>query len=169
MKRIAFLIALVVVPVTWATEELARYQIIMDRQPFGSVASLNAPAPIPSFSTKYQFVAIVNSNSGMGVIQAVIFDKDQNRSLFRAEGEMLDANVKLTKIQLQPPKVTIQSGLESAQLSFADRPNAPMAPVANAPGQPARPAVPTIPSGIPNQNPNPATPSVRRIPFRRSE
>jgi hypothetical protein len=144
-----------------APADFSRYQIILDRSPFGPVTAVGAAEVAPSFSQKYQLVALVNSNAGLGVLQAVILDRESNRTFFRAAGETVEGAVKLVSIQHQPPKIVLQAGLETASLSFVDRPNAPIsvaaaAPPPNPPGGPA-----AAPTGRP-------TSPVQRIPFRRS-
>ncbi|MEI6085654.1 MAG: hypothetical protein WCS70_15325 [Verrucomicrobiota bacterium] len=141
-------------------EDFSRYQIVIDRSPFGPVTGPGPTEAAPGFSQRYQFVALVNSNGGQGVLQAIIFDKEANRSYFRAQGDSLDNNVKVERIDLEPPKLVLKSGLETAQLTFQARAAGP-APVAIArPGMPPQAEAQPVP--LPGQ-PN----VIRRIPFRR--
>jgi len=139
-------------------QEFSRYQIVIDRSPFGPISASGAVMPEPNFAQRYQFVALVTSNGDQGVVQAIIFDKEANRSFFRAQGESLDNGVKVERIDVEPvAKVVLKSGLETAQLVFQSRATAPAAMPVPQPGvQPA-------PLPGPHGGPSP----VRRIPFRR--
>jgi len=141
------------------TADFARYQSIIDRSPFGQVQGTPTDAA-PNWLANYVFSGIIQSNSGNGAVQAIISTKDNNRWYFRAEGETVDSDVTIQKIDLNPksPKVVLKKGQETGTLSFPERtavaaPNAPPPPgVANpAPG-----------AGVPA-----APPTIRRIPFRR--
>jgi hypothetical protein len=158
------------------SEEFSRYQPIIDRSPFGPVVASGVAEVAPGFAQRYQFVALVTSNAGAGLLQAIIFDRDTNRSYFRAQGETLDRAVRVERIDVDPPKLVLKSGLETAQLSFQARPATPVAAVA--PGMPSRTGAPPTAtpyqpgsSGPPAQIGQPDQPSqpsgVRRIPFRR--
>lgn len=148
-------------------EDFSRYQPIIDRSPFGPVLASGVAEAAPGFAKRYQFVALVNSNSGDGMLQAIIFDREANRSYFRAQGETLDRAVKVERIDVDPPKLVLKSGLETAQLSFRARPTTPVGigaaglqrlpgnPTGEMPGQPVQPDQPGQP------------PPIRRIPFRR--
>ena len=145
--------------------EFARYQVIIDRSPFGTVAAEGAAAGAApaSFTLKYQLVGLVNSNCPEQTLLAIVFDKEANRSYFKAEGEMLD-DVKIVKIERTPPKLTLQHGLETSSLTFAERSNQP---TPGMPGVPPQPGM-QIPPGFPQPGAVPtAPPGIRRIPFRR--
>ncbi|MCG3149246.1 MAG: hypothetical protein PCFJNLEI_02706 [Verrucomicrobiae bacterium] len=137
-------------------EDFSRYQIVIDRSPFGPVSAANT-VDVPQPLKRFQFVALVMSNGQAGVLQAIIHDQEANRSYFRAQGETLDGGVRVERIDLDPPKLVLKLGLETANLVFQDRPSGPAVAVVN-PAQPAQPAQ----AGRPNQ-PN----VIRRIPFRR--
>jgi hypothetical protein len=132
-----------------------RYQVILERAPFGPVSATETGAS-PPFATQLQLVALVESNSVLP--QAGILDKQANRTYYRAEGESID-DVKVVSIDLTARKVVTQKGLEKATLTFEQRPNTPL-PGGAAPAAVPRPVVPGQPRPI-------APPGVRRIPFRR--
>ena len=133
-------------------QDFSRYQPIIDRKPFGQVQ--NAPTEVaPNWLSRFSMVALVMSNSGSGPLQAIIMDKEGNRTYFRAEGETIDPGIKVVRIEPKPPKLVLQNGLDSGTLTFQDRPAAAAAPAAPAPGAPPGTA--------------PAAPTIRRIPFRR--
>jgi hypothetical protein len=139
----------------------ARYQVIIDRSPFGSVAAAGALAAAvnaPTFA-KYQLVAIVVSNGGEGPVQACIFDHDANRSYYLAEGESIDGGLKVTHIgdREDPIKVDLVLGIEKAQLTFQERPNTPSAAPGHPPGA----------MGAPTPQANAPLPP-RRLPFVRT-
>jgi hypothetical protein len=131
-----------------------RYQVILLRAPFGPVSATETGAS-PPFASQLQLVGFVYSNSVLP--QAIIQDKQANRTYFKAEGEVID-DVKLVSIDLTARKVVTQKGLEKATLTVEQRPNTPL-PSGGAPAV-ARPVVPGQPRPI-------APPGVRRIPFRR--
>ena len=135
-------------------QDFARYQIIVDRSPFGAVAAANTPDAAPSFSKRFQLTGGVTSNGAPGIVLAVISDTESNRSLYKAEGDMIDGDIKVLRIQdglTTKAKVVLQFGLEKAELTLQNRPNTV---VVGVPGQP-QPAPGVMP-------PRP------RIPFRRS-
>ena len=135
---------------TTDTVSFARYQPIIDRSPFGQVQS-GAADPTPNWMTRFTWGGLVVSNAGIGPVQAIILDKEGNRTYFRAEGETIDPGVKVLRIEQQPPKLVLQNGLETGTLTFQDRPTVAAASIAPPPGAPAA-ASPT---------------TIRRIPFRR--
>jgi hypothetical protein len=134
--------------------DFARYQVILDRAPFGPVAA-GAEVAQPNFASRYLFVALVNSNGEEGVLQAIIHNKETNHSSFRAEGEVLDNDVKVVRIESKPPKVVLQAGLEVGTLTFQERTPGAAAPMMAGGTPGAAPPPPPSPTGI------------RRIPFRR--
>lgn len=159
----AWLIALLVAGAALAdeTQDFAKYQIIIDRSPFGPVTAAGVPDAVPNFAQRFQLVGIVTSTGMPVAAQAVLSDKEANRSWFKAEGDTIDGGVKVIRIQdalTSKAKVVLQFGLETATLTFAERPNTP-ATAAPQPGQPPQPA----PGGMPGR-----PPIVGRIPFRRS-
>src|SRR5436190_62079 len=91
-------------------------------------------------------------------LSAILFDKEANRSYFRAEGESLDANISVVKIDVtqRPPKLVLKNGLMTATLTFPER----TASAAAAPQPNANPAAPGTPGPT-------TSPTIRRIPFRR--
>ena len=161
-------LALVVATVALANEpaDFSRYQIIIDRSPFGAVTAAGVPDALPNFAQRFQLVGLVTANGSPGKVLAILLDRDANRSWFKTEGEWIkadsdpnDTGVKVVQIQdaqTTKPKVIIQFGLERATLSFSERPAGPaVAPVPGQP-QPAPGAMPARP------------PFAGRIPFRRS-
>jgi len=139
------------------TTDFARYQSIIDRSPFGQVQGAAADAA-PNWLANYVFCGLTQSNSGNGAVQAIISTKDNNRWYFRAEGETVDSDVTIQKIDLSPKatKVILKKGLETGTLTFPERTAVAMA----APAAPAAPPPPgTAASAVP--------PTIRRIPFRR--
>jgi hypothetical protein len=148
--------------ITVATEttDFARYQSIIDRPPFGQVQSTPTDAP-PNWLANYVFCGVV-SNSGNAKVQAIITTKDNNRSVFRAEGETVDSDVTIQKIDLsqKSTKLVLKKGLETGTLAFPERTAVAMA----APGAPLPPGVANPPPGAGGAA---VPPTIRRIPFRR--
>jgi hypothetical protein len=150
-----FLVGLPTLASAEPTRDLpARYQIIIDRSPFGALAT--GPANAPSFAARFTFVGLVNSNGIESRLQAIIHDKDANRSYFKSEGETID-DIKVVKVEDKPAKVVLQKGLESATLTYQEKGNVALPQQPMAPQQP-QPSAPT-PGGVPGP---------RRIPFRRA-
>ena len=161
MNRALFavlLLGLSVSAVVVATEttDFNRYQAIIDRTPFGAVQGTNNETA-PNWLARWQYVGNTVSNSGSGPVQAILFDKEANRSYFRAEGESVDANISVVKIDInqKPPKLVLKNGLETATLTFPER-------IAVA-GMPS----PTTANPAPGTPGAAAPPTIRRIPFRR--
>ncbi len=129
---------------TEEAHDISRYQIIIDRSPFGAIPG-SANAAQPNFSTRFVLVGLVDSNSAAQQLQAIIMDKEKNSTYFKSEGESIE-DVKILHIESKPAKVVIQKELETATLTYADRPNStgpspagtPQAPPGFAPPNPAR-------------------------------
>ena len=163
MKTWIVCLAIPVAVVATEVQEFARYQPILDRAPFGAVTAAGAGQEVPQPLQKFQLVGLVNSNGQEGPVQAIIFDKEGNRSYFLSEGETIAGSVRLTKLEVGPPvKATLQTGLETASLIFQQRPAGPAGPVIVQPNQPAM---------QPGVQPIPGQPAMiqtqKRIPFRR--
>jgi hypothetical protein len=138
-----------------------RYQALIEHSPFGQVQGAGAADLAPNWLATYVLTGIIQSNSGNGVVQAIISTKDNSHWYFRAEGETVDAGVTVFKIDQtqRQTKVMLKNGLETGTLTFAERTVVPAA----APPPPGM-ATPQPAGGQPAAVP----PGVRRIPFRRS-
>jgi hypothetical protein len=144
------------------TRDFSRYQIILDRAPFGKMDSSADDAPQPPFSTRFTFVGVASEGDDQPLL-AVIEEKDTKHVDFKAEGESI-GTVKVVKIEKSengPTKLVLKQDLETATLTLEAKPGigAAAAPGSPAPGQPAQPGQP--------QGPVPVQPGARRIPFRR--
>ena len=132
------------------TNEVSRYQVIVDRAPFGQITPAGKVEAQPGFATRFKLVGMVTSN---GVLQAIINDMQGNRAYFRCAGEMIE-DVKVVRVESKPPqKAVIQQGLVQATLVYEDRKGGAAIP---APG-PGQPPHLFTPGGTPS----------RRIPFQR--
>ena len=138
--------------------DFSRYQIIVDRLPFGAMSGA-ADIPQPSFSAHYNFVGTLKEDETKPLL-AVIFDKEGSQTYFKAEGEMMGDTtvVKIEKGDKGQVKLVLKQGLEVATLLLETKTSgAPPSP-----GAQPQPAIPGIaPAPVPPQ------PGVRRIPFRR--
>lgn len=146
---------------TEPTRDFARYQIILDRAPFGKMDATEA-AQQPGFSTRFTFVGIA-SEDGQPML-AIIQENDTKHIDFKAEGESIGP-VKVVKIERSEngaTKLVLKQDLEVATLMLEAKPGTGAGP---APGQPSSLGRPT-PPGQP-QVPTPGQPGIRRIPFRR--
>jgi hypothetical protein len=138
----------------------AKYKAIIERGPFGQVKGVNVPDVQP-WLQNWVFAGIVNSNTGAGVVQAIIATKDNQRWFFRTEGETVADGIVVQKIDLseRAPKLVLKNGLETGTLTYPER---------SAAGAAAPPAVAPAMPGQPGQPGEAPPPTIRRIPFRRS-
>ena len=138
--------------------DFSRYQIIVDRLPFGAMSGA-ADIPQPSFSAHYNFVGTLKEDETKPLL-AIIFDKEGSQTYFKAEGETMGDTtvVKIEKGDKGQVKLVLKQGLEVATLLLETKTSgAPPSP-----GAQPQPAIPGIsPAPVPPQ------PGVRRIPFRR--
>jgi hypothetical protein len=141
---------------TDTTHDFARYQIILDRAPFGAMNSSGADAPQPSFAARFTFVGTAKLSNDQPLL-AIIADKEGNHIHFKAEGESIGpvTVVKIEKTDKGSAKLVLKQQLEVATLLLESKP-AVGGPAGGFP-QPAQPGQPPAP-GVPQ-------PGVRRIPF----
>ena len=148
-------------PAAQPTRDFSRYQVIVDRAPFGQMGLTGDNAPQPPFSTRFTFVGIARDGDDSPLL-AVIEENDTKHVDFKAEGDSI-GNVKVVKIEKPengPIKLVLKQDLEVATLTLESKPGSGAgAPAAAAPGEAPRPGQPPVPMTI--------QPGVRRIPFRR--
>jgi hypothetical protein len=145
---------------TDTSHDFSRYQIIVDRLPFGAMSG-TADIPQPSFSARYTFVGLVKEDETKPVL-AFIFDKEKSQTYFKAEGDTIDDTtvVKIEKTDKGQVKLVLKQGLEVATLLLETKTGVGAAPPT--PGAQPQPALSGMaPGAVPVQ------PGVRRIPFRR--
>jgi hypothetical protein len=145
------------------TRDFSRYQIILDRAPFGLMGASPDNAQQPSFSTRFTFVGLASEGPDQPQL-AIILENDTKHVDFKAEGESI-GNVKVMKIEKTesgPTKLVLKQDLEVATLTLETKPGTGAAP---APGG-SPPPGPSVQPGQPS-GPMPIQPGVRRIPFRR--
>jgi hypothetical protein len=140
------------------SHDFSRYQIIVDRSPFGPMSGMAPEVAQPSFSARYTFVGTAKLDDAQPLM-AIILDKEGSRTYFKSEGETIgDATiVKIEKMDKGPVKLTLKQGLEVATLTMETK-----ASVGAAPPPPG-----AQPPAVPGQTLAPPGPGVRRIPFRR--
>jgi len=145
----------------WAQEakELSRYQVILERMPFGQVGTSSGAIKGPEFAQRFVFVGQVSGITNE--VSAIIQDLATKRTYFKSPGEMIE-DVKVVRVDRVPPKLLLQKGLETASLLYLPRATVPPAPgVAPSPPGVVPPTHPPVhgeqPSGI----------MQRRMPFRR--
>lgn len=142
--------------------DFSRYQIILDRAPFGLMGASPDNVPQPSFSTRFTFVGLASERPDQ--LLAIILENDTKHVDFKAEGESI-GNVKVMKIEKTeagPTKLILKQDLEVATLTLETKPGTGAAP---APGG-SPPPGPSVQPGQP-PGPMPIQPGIRRIPFRR--
>ena len=144
---------------TDTAHDFSRYQIIVDRLPFGAMVGADAGAAQPPFSARFTFVGTAQLDDAQPLL-AIIVDKEGSRTYFKAEGETIGETtvVKIEKADKGQVKLVLKQGLEVATLSMETKASVGAAPPA--PGAQPQPYVP-------GQSPGPVPPGVRRIPFRR--
>jgi hypothetical protein len=164
-KHMAILCALVAsltklaVGATDTSHDFSRYQIIVDRLPFGAMAGTGAEVAQPPFSARFTFVGTAQLDEKQPLL-AIIQDKEGNRTHFKAEGETIGdiTVVKIEKADKAQVKLVLKQGLEVATLLMETKASVGATPpAAGAQPQPF----------VPGQPPGPVPPGVRRIPFRR--
>ena len=131
-----------VLPVCLADHpDFGRYQVILDRAPFGASAGAAEAEVQPNFAARYAFIGLVKTKEA-GPLLAMIQDKERNRNYFLAEGDAIpNESVKVLHIERTPSKLVLQQGLETATLAYL--PAGSAAPMA-APPQPTGPAAPMV-------------------------
>jgi len=110
-------------------KSLEYYDIIVQRSPFGVIATSNetvVAAETPGFATQYTFVGLVST--GGDEVAAIIHDTANNRTHFRTEGETINGAT-VIRIERSPSKVVLQQGAEVATLAY-DEVQASSQPVA---------------------------------------
>lgn len=131
-----------------------RYQVIIDRSPFGGLPGTPTPGVQPNFADNLVFVGVFQDENR---VLAVIQPKGAPRAEYKAEGETV-GDVTVVKIEVagESSKLYVQRGLEKATLTYPPRGapgslGAAPATVVSVPLQPGastatgRPAMPTIP------------------------
>jgi hypothetical protein len=141
--------------------DFSRYQVIVDRSPFGPMSGVGPEVAQPPFSARYTFVGTAKLDETQPLM-AIILDKEGSRTYFKSEGETIgDATVfKIDKEDKGPVKLVLKQGLEVATLVMETK-----ASVGAAPPAPSAQPQPFIPGQ--SAAPVPPQPGVRRIPFRR--
>lgn len=144
------------------THDFSRYQIILDRAPFGQMSAADAAAQQPPFSTRFTFMGIAKAGDDKPLL-AIILDKERNQMRFVSEGDTIGSVsvVKIEKVGRGPAKVVLKQGLELATLVLEPKAGG----ATPAPGPQAVPGQPPQPGQVPGQVPTQS--GGRRLPFRR--
>ena len=120
------------------TLDFSRYQILIDRGLFGDISKPNQPGQQPPFAEKLALVAVLQSNDAAGPVQVIIEDKGSHKTYPpRTEGETIGEGADAVKVvhivAEKPESVVVQSGIETATLTFS-KTAAASAPVPGMPG-----------------------------------
>ncbi len=135
--------------------DFARYQIIIDRLPFGAMSGSADTAPQPPFSARFTYVGTEKEDEKP--LTAIIFDKDGNQTHFMTEGEMIGdiTVVKIEQADKAPAKLTLKQGLEVATLFMETKTTVGAAPPApNIQPQPAIPGYRAAGTGATGSSPH---------------
>jgi hypothetical protein len=148
---------------TDGTRDFARYQVILDRAPFGAMAGTAVDAQQPSFSTRFTFIG--TAKEGDKPLMAIVMDKEGNRVRFVAAGDKIGpvTVVKIEKVDKAPAKLVLKQDLEVATLLMDSK------GAGGGPSLPPGAGVPVPQMVQPGQPPIPGAPQPgpRRIPFAR--
>jgi len=168
MMRWLLIVALAVMAgVVRAAEPVsfARYQVIIDRSPFGAPAGTGAAAPMPNFAEQFTFVGLVPDPVSKKVLAIV---QDRERAYLKAQGESIgDVEVRQIEMAGGASKIVLGRGLEVATLRFKDRAGGavPILPAGSTSAGPIlQPGQQKVQGGQPGE-----VPARRRIPFRRGD
>jgi len=154
-----FWLGLLLAAAAWAAPTVDRYQVIVERSPFGKIEGSGGvlSATASNFLARFAFVGVIGSPGGAGGQLAVILDKAANESHFKSPGETI-GDVVVERIEETKPKrrLLLRRGIETGALVFGEG-----APAASVPTM-ARPALTPAPPGAPGSEvPVPR----RRVPF----
>lgn len=135
-KLILCAVVAVAADVSQGAPAFDRYQVILERKPFGDAASMSpdaaaaAPAaavvPGQSFSVGLRVCSLIDVQ-GVGPRVGLV-DTKGNRSFFVGNGEESDDGIKLVSANLETEEVILQKGAEMAMLKVQS------GPVPGAPG-----------------------------------
>lgn len=164
MSTGAILFVLVAAAAAWASPNLERYKVIVERCPFGKADAATGgvvSATASNFLARFAFVGVIGSPDGNGGQLAVILDKSANISHFKAPGETI-GDIVVERIEETQPKrrLLLRRGIETGALVFGEGAPAVSVPTT---ARPATPAPPPIPP--PGQPAGDAAAVRRRIPF----
>lgn len=97
----------------------ARYQVILDRVPFGIVTASRMSHGALGFG-RYAFIGLVSPDGVSSNRVAVIHDRQTNYYHFKAEGEQID-DIKVLRIENAPVgrKLLLQRGTDVMTLTYA--------------------------------------------------
>jgi hypothetical protein len=141
---------------TTDAHSFSRYQVIVDRSPFGTVAAAGTETPQPNFAVRFVFIGTAKLSEKQPLM-AIIQDKEaNNRTFFKSAGDSI-GTVSIVRVEKSPTaKLVLKQGLETATLVLETK---------TAPGKPIPSAATPAPAG---QAPAMSSPSpVRRVPFQR--
>jgi len=143
------------------THNFSRYQIIVDRSPFGAPAA-GADIPQPNFAARFSFIGMAKLSDSQPLM-AIIQDKESNnRIYFKSAGDTI-GGVAVVSVEKSPvAKLVLKQALETATLTLETK------------GSGGRPLPPSMARGQPMPPPPPSqrnepnvSPGSRRIPFLR--
>jgi len=138
------------------THNFSRYQIIVDRSPFGSPGTA-ADAPQAPFAARFNLIGLAQL-SDKQPLMAIIQDKEaNNRIYFKSAGDSI-GGVAVVSVEKSPTaKLVLKQGLETATLTLETKPGneKPL------PGSMGRP----LPQQLVQPRGPGSAPGSRRIPF----
>lgn len=149
MKAVASILLLIAAAPAWADVPAVpfdRYQVIIDRKPFGAlpppVAEQKAPAtPVDSFTKYYRVCSIVKEDDGTLTVGVV--DNRGNKALVLKKDVADPSGLTLIDANYEQENATLRMGEEVAVMDLRGT----VAPPGGAPGQ--APQVAMAPSGMP--------------------
>ena len=139
------------------THSFSRYQVIVDRSPFGT-PSAGADAPQAPFATRFNFIGTAQLSDSEPLL-AIVQDKEaNNRIYFKSAGQAIGPVTVVSVEKWPAAKLVLKQGLETATLTLETKPGAGKPAMSMGGGRPSFPS-PAQPRG-PAVSPGP-----RRIPF----
>jgi len=127
LKRHAKLLSFLALPLLAAaaradeTADFSRYQVIMDRKPFG-VAPPVPVAPPPPLTAEQSFARTLRLSGmwqrGDGSVRVAIIDANGNRNLYLSVGEM-EEGIELVSVDQQSEEAVLRKGTEMAVLKIS--------------------------------------------------
>ena len=154
--------ALVLASAVAATADFTRYQVILDRMPFGAEAVPGPepgkgpdgrPLPPPESFTKTLKMCAVTRNALTGRLQVGLVDTATKKNYFIAVGESEDG-ITVVDADYDNEKALLSKGEEQVWMTMSDVTTmAAVTPPAGGPGRPALPAMAVPPPMAPASGP----------------
>ncbi|MFH1969638.1 MAG: hypothetical protein ABIJ53_04890 [Verrucomicrobiota bacterium] len=123
------------------TTDFSRYQVVLDRKPFGEVAPIAVPgaadlAAAESFAKDYEMKAIIDDGAK---IQVCVLDKKTNKHIYLDIGQEI-SDMQLVSVNYDKEEAVLKMGIETTIIKLhpdKDKDKGAAPAMAGAPGVPA--------------------------------